>query len=122
MVSQPMFICNFYIFLGALHYMASVELMKTAYYWKQTACQPEFGNRLIRDRFFELLRIFHLSNTALKFKRDFSNYDKIYKVCTFLEITKRIFSEVVFSKGLQSINEQIILITKRNALSKPHQY
>jgi hypothetical protein len=103
-------------FLGITMYMSVVSLPDRRMYWAKDYRVDIIADIMTRDRFEEILRLLHFSNSDLQPASDSCGYDKLYKIRAVLDSIGAHFMEFVDFEPHLSIDEQMVPFKGKHGL------
>lgn len=96
------------ITLGILMYMSVVSMPSIKLYWQKSMRIEAVASVMTRDRFNLILSKLHLSNNDIQPGRNSPQYDRLYKVRSYLSNLSSNFAEYADTEEVLSVDEQMI--------------
>lgn len=114
-------------FIGILMYMSLVQLPQRRMYWSQQLRQENVATYMSCNRFEEILMILHLSDNELQPAAGSPQFDKLFKVRTFLSNLQNNFKNHAAPETHMCVDEQIIPFKGQHSMkvymkSKPNKW
>ena len=94
---------------GIILYMGVHKLPSRRMYWGNKTYVPLTANTMSRNRYEEILSVFHFNNNedAAANPTD-PNYDKLFKVKPLIDHFRRVFKGIVVPETMQAVDEMMI--------------
>lgn len=103
-------------FLGIILYMSVVSLPFRRMYWSRLLRQSRVADCMTRNRFDEIISLFHASNNDDEKKKGEDGYDRLYKIRHILDRLNEKFQEATEMEPCLAVDEMMIPFKGRHSL------
>lgn len=103
-------------FLGMVLYMSVVSMPFRRMYWSRLLRQSHIADCMPRNRFDEVISLFHACNNDNEKKKEEDGYDKLYKVRPLLSRLNYNFQGAAEMEDCLAVDEMIIPFKGRHSL------